>query len=178
MSKAARPKPKKSVRFSAMAQLDLDIDLAVDAPGWPNHCADLAERAVRAALAAAQNTIAGPLELSILLTDDRTQHELNKKWRNKDKSTNILSFPQLEPFAPLEGLIGDLSLAQETVMGEVTALGVGFDAHFTHLLVHGTLHLCGYDHESDEQALVMEGLETDILAQMGIDNPYAEPARG
>lgn len=161
-----------------MSAVDLDIDIAVEAEGWPDNCAGLAEKAVRAALSGASNPVVGPIELSMLLTNDAEQRALNRTWRQKDKSTNILSFPQLDPHAPLEGMIGDLSLALETVINETEAFGVGFDHYFTHLVVHGTLHLCGYDHETETDALVMEKLETDILAQMGIADPYAEPAQG
>lgn len=116
----------------------------------------------------------GPLELSVLLTDDAHQRELNGQWRGKDKTTNVLSFPQFEPFAPLSGLMGDISMAHETLVREANQLGKPFRDHFTHLLVHGVLHIIGYDHETEDQALVMERLETQILAQLGIGNPYAD----
>lgn len=115
----------------------------------------------------------GPAELSVLLTDDVEQQKLNAEWRQKDRSTNVLSFPQIEPFAPVEGLIGDISLARETIEREAEELQKPFSEHLTHLVVHGFLHILGYDHLSDEEASEMEGLETDILATLGIDDPYA-----
>ena len=118
--------------------------------------------------------MAGPAALSILLTDDAAQRELNRQWREKDKSTNVLSFPAIKPFAPITGLIGDISLARETLEREAGELGKPFTDHFTHLIVHGFLHCLGYDHETEDEALAMEGLETQILAQLGIDDPYAE----
>jgi len=133
----------------------------------------LARRAAAAAIAAADIDIAGPLEVSLLLTDDAAQQALNKKWRGKDIPTNVLSFPQADPFAPLSGLIGDISLARETLEREAEELGRPFADHFTHLVVHGTLHLLGYDHIEDDEALVMERLETDILAGLGVADPYA-----
>lgn len=84
----------------------------------------------------------------------------------------MLSFPQIEPFGPVKGLLGDIVLARETLEREALAQGVSVADHFTHLVVHGLLHLLGYDHVEDSEALVMEGLETQILASLGIDDPY------
>ncbi len=118
--------------------------------------------------------VAGAAELSILLTDDAQQRELNKEWRDKDSSTNVLSFPQIEPFGPVVGLLGDITLARETLQREAADLGKSFEDHFTHLVVHGFLHILGYDHLTDAEAAEMEGLETRILAALGVDDPYAE----
>ncbi len=108
------------------------------------------------------------------MTDDAHQRVLNRTWRQIDKSTNVLSFPQLESSAPVMGLIGDISLAQETLARESEAQGVGFVEHFTHLTVHGFLHLLGYDHVAEAEAFQLEGLETRILAALGIADPYAD----
>ena len=110
----------------------------------------------------------------MLLTDDAEQRALNAQWRGKDAATNVLSFPQLEPFAPLAGLLGDISLARETLEREAAELGKSFTDHFTHLVVHGFLHILGHDHIEEADALVMEGLETQILASLGIADPYAD----
>jgi probable rRNA maturation factor len=118
--------------------------------------------------------IMGAAELSILLTDDEEQHELNREWRGKDASTNVLSFPQIEPFEPVVGILGDITLARETLIREAEEQGVTFEAHFTHLVVHGFLHILGYDHLTDEEALQMESLETQILASLGVEDPYAD----
>ena len=118
--------------------------------------------------------VKGAAELSILLTNDEEQHALNKEWRGKDSSTNVLSFPQIEPFDPVVGLLGDITMARETLIREANEQGVTFEAHFTHLVVHGFLHILGYDHLTDEEAEEMEGLETAILATFGIDDPYAD----
>ncbi|MBU1174362.1 MAG: rRNA maturation RNase YbeY [Alphaproteobacteria bacterium] len=136
----------------------------------------MAERVIALALARARADIRGPLEVSVLLTGDAEQQVINNDWRGIDKPTNVLSFPQGEPFAPLSGPIGDLSLAFETLVREAGELGKPFAEHFAHLLVHGTLHLVGYDHQTEDQALVMEGLETEILAELGIADPYADGA--
>lgn len=116
--------------------------------------------------------VAGVAELSIVLLDDAEQQVLNRDWRQIDKPTNVLSFPQIEPFAPVAGILGDITLARETLEREAADLGKSFTDHYTHLVVHGFLHILGYDHIDDEEALVMEGLETQILATLGIDNPY------
>lgn len=151
---------------------EISVEFNQASAGWPEGLDVRARQAVAAALGAADIEIAGPVEVSVLLTDDAAQKQLNKRWRGKDSATNVLSFPQADPFAPLSGLIGDLSLARETIAREAAGLGKPFADHFTHLVVHGTLHLCGYDHIEDDEALVMERLETDILAQLGVADPY------
>ena len=152
----------------------LAIEIARNDEGWPDHLEARAEEAVRAALKASKAKVTGAAEVSIVLTDDAEQRELNRQWRGIDKSTNVLSFPQIAPFGPVSGLVGDIILARETLEREATEMGVSFDDHFTHLVVHGFLHLLGYDHIQDDEALVMEGLETKILATLGVADPYAE----
>jgi len=152
----------------------LAIEIARNDEGWPDHLEARAEEAVRAALKASKAKVTGAAEVSIVLTDDAEQRELNRQWRGIDKSTNVLSFPQIAPFGPVSGLVGDIILARETLEREAAEMGVSFDEHFTHLLVHGFLHLLGYDHIQDDEALVMEGLETKILATLGVADPYAE----
>ncbi len=151
------------------------IDIAVirNDDLWPEDLDARAEQAVLAALAFAKPKVKGAAELSILLTDDEEQRELNRQWRGKDSSTNVLSFPQIEPFDPVVGILGDITLARETLLREAAEQGVTFEAHFTHLVVHGFLHILGYDHLDDDEATAMEALETQILASLGIDDPYA-----
>ena len=106
--------------------------------------------------------------------DDAEQRTLNAEWRDKDTSTNVLSFPQIEPFGAVTGMLGDISLARETVEREAEELQKPFSEHLTHLVVHGFLHILGYDHVSDDEAHQMERLETDILASLEIADPYAD----
>ncbi|MCB9984017.1 MAG: rRNA maturation RNase YbeY [Rhodospirillales bacterium] len=106
-------------------------------------------------------------ELSIVLANNDFVQKLNKEWRGKDRPTNVLSFPQDEPM-----LLGDIILAYETVRDEAEAQGKRFEAHATHLLVHGLLHLLGHDHIEDDEAATMEALEIEILAALNIKNPY------
>jgi probable rRNA maturation factor len=150
----------------------LQIAFAVESEGWPDGLEEIADRAVFEALAQSGARVKGVAELSILLTDDAEQQVLNRQWRGMDKPTNVLSFPQIEPFAPLEGLIGDIVLARETLEREAADLGKPVTEHFTHLVVHGFLHILGYDHIEDDEAAEMEGLETRILARLGIADPY------
>lgn len=129
---------------------------------------------MREALLQSKAKVKGAAELSIVLTDDAEQQELNRDWRGKDSPTNVLSFPQIEPFGPVIGILGDIILARETLDREAIELGKPFEEHFTHLVVHGFLHILGYDHIEDDEALVMEGLETRILATLGIPDPYED----
>ncbi len=160
-----------------MATPPLEIAVIVNDEQWPDGLEARAETAVLAALAGARAKVTGAAEVSILLTNDAEQHELNRQWRGKDSATNVLSFPQIEPFGPVTGLLGDISLARETLEREAAEQGVAFEAHFTHLVVHGFLHILGYDHMTDAEAAEMEGLETVILHGLGIEDPYADDAR-
>ena len=117
-------------------------------------------------------TIDNASELSILLCNDEMQKQLNHKWRNIDKSTNVLSFAQIAPFSEIKGLIGDISLAYETIKKESEELNISFEDHFIHLIVHGFLHILGYNHENINDAKIMEDLEIKILKNLAIDNPY------
>ena len=151
----------------------LDIAVIINDEAWPDNLEARAEQAVLAAIKLAKPKLKGAAELSILLTNDEEQHELNKQWRGKDSSTNVLSFPQIEPFGPVVGILGDITLARETLVREADEQGVSFADHFTHLVVHGFLHILGYDHLDDAEALQMESLETQILATLGVEDPYA-----
>lgn len=118
-----------------------------------------------AALAAQPKKGARKGEISVVLADDAFVRELNRTYRGKDKPTNVLSFPSGEH-------LGDIVLALETVAREAEQQGKSFKAHAQHLLVHGTLHLLGHDHEQESEAEVMEQLEVKILKKLGVANPY------
>ena len=149
--------------------------------------AALADRAARAAIAESRyrqlSDAPRPLELSIRLTSDEEVHALNAQWRGKDKPTNVLSFPLAEEDelkdAELDGpelMLGDIVLARGTCLREADEKQIPLEQHAAHLLVHGTLHLLGYDHHEDEEAADMEARETRALARLGIANPYEEAA--
>lgn len=136
---------------------------------------NIVENAARAAwrAAATDGTLARDCEISIALADDALVRALNRDYRGIDRATNVLSFPAGDPGAPgRPWLIGDAVLALETVEAEASEAGRPVVDHVTHLVVHGVLHLLGYDHETEADAAVMETLEIDILAGLDIENPY------
>jgi probable rRNA maturation factor len=160
--------------------------MSVETDGWPpdGELRQMAERAIAAAVAEVRaiSATALPLsypspqgggdvpmaEVSLLFTDDDHIRRLNSAYRGKDKPTNVLSFPQSG--GPL---LGDVILAWETVQSEAALAGKPLEAHMAHLIIHGFLHLLGYDHETEEDAGTMEALERAALERMGIADPYA-----
>jgi probable rRNA maturation factor len=163
------------------------LEVVTDAgANWPANTdwSALAEKSVRAALE--QTPQAGLIglpacvEVSVKLSDDAEIQQLNAAFRGKDKATNVLSFPMvqadlLEAMANTddgEVLLGDIILAHETCAREAGERGISLIDHATHLIVHGTLHLLGHDHENDVEAETMEALERTALASLNIDDPY------
>jgi probable rRNA maturation factor len=153
----------------------VDIDIAVEAGGWPDEASLtlLVDRAVDAAFA--ETGVTGHSELSIVFSDDAHVQTLNAGWRGKDKPTNVLSFPAF-PYVrgnPLPPMLGDIVLAAETVSGEAALEDKPVENHITHLVIHGLLHLLGHDHETDAEAEEMEAIERAALARLAIPDPYA-----
>ena len=163
------------------------IETFVQAEGWPKaDWESLAERAVFQALSASSYamflTLATPIEIAIRLASDADVQALNKDYRENDKPTNVLSFPMLDAEemagladgdeSEMEILLGDIILAYETCAREAIEKNVPLAAHATHLIVHGTLHLLGYDHIADDEANEMETLERRAMAALGLHNPY------
>ncbi len=146
------------------------IDVLVESELWKG--SDDAEPVVRRAIAEAAATLSTPgAELAIVLTDDSAIRLLNRNWRGVDAATNVLSFPTGRTGGdPL--LIGDVVLAYETIATEARADGKPFAHHVAHLVVHGFLHLLGFDHERKKDAEAMERLERDILQRLAIPDPY------
>jgi probable rRNA maturation factor len=162
--------PKKTV-----PALRVSLDLSVEAGDWgpKRHFGALARKAVAAAIA--ELGLTGDTELSLLLTDDASIRVLNAEWRGKDKPTNVLSFPAfpVKPGDAIPPMLGDIVIARETVVAEALAEAKPFENHLSHLVVHGFLHLLGYDHEDDDEAEEMEAAERRILARLAIPDPYA-----
>ncbi|TWB22463.1 putative rRNA maturation factor [Nitrospirillum amazonense] len=158
-------------------------------PGVEDLVTAAARKALRQVLAVDADALPeGEGEVSILLSDNAAVRVLNHQYRGKDKPTNVLSFPMLgdededEEFELPEGmerppyLLGDIILAYETLMTEAAEQNKPVANHLTHLVIHGVLHLLGYDHIEDAEAETMERLETAILADMGIADPYRDGA--
>ncbi len=156
--------------------MTISIDVGVEAGDWAgeDELAALSRRAVDAAVSRLGLGDAGS-ELSIVFTDNEAMRALNAQWRGKDKPTNVLSFPAfpLSPGDPPGPMLGDIVIAFETVKSEAELEGKPFDDHLRHLVVHGFLHVLGYDHENDTDAEEMEAAERAILADMGIADPYS-----
>jgi probable rRNA maturation factor len=167
-----------------MSQIALPlIEVLVAADCW--HNAPGAEAVIRRAIVTAAGSVdadIGGAELAIMLTDDSTIRALNRDWRGLDKPTNVLSFPVQPPTAASKTgdaprMLGDIAIAYETLRREADHEGKPFNHHLTHLAIHGFLHLIGYDHEDDADAEVMEAREAEILARLGIPDPYADQER-
>ena len=164
--------------------------MAVGASAWRTHLADPEEICRRAAKAALARLPLPPwlarAEVSVLLADDATVRRLNATWRGQDRATNVLSFPTFQripeaaprhlPEGPVP--LGDVVLALETVRAEAETAGRSLADHASHLVVHGCLHLVGYDHQDGADAALMESLERAALEGLGIADPYADDVEG
>jgi probable rRNA maturation factor len=134
----------------------------------------LARRAIEAGLQASGARILDGAEVSVLLADDAEARALNERWRGVDKPTNVLSFPAAAPDKTAAApLLGDIAVAFETVEREAAEEGKTFTDHAAHLVVHGFLHLLGFDHQGAGEADRMEAIEARALARLGIADPYA-----
>lgn len=167
-----------------MTPAEIDIAVSVEDDAWTQALPggeELCRTMAAATIAEAAGDLDGPsVEISVVLSNDAAVQDLNRDYRGQDKPTNVLSFATLDDDdspvvvgAPI--LLGDIILAYETCAREAAEQGKSVAHHTAHLVVHGTLHLLGWDHEEDEaEAEEMERLETRILAAFGINNPYAE----
>jgi probable rRNA maturation factor len=154
----ALPEARRVTRKAALAALALTTDLPA---------------------AASQAARPQATELAVVLADDALLHALNKEYRGIDKATNVLAFAYAEsesesaPAFEENDVLGDVVIAFETARAEADQAERGLSAHLSHLVIHGVLHLLGYDHENDRDAEAMEDLEIQALAAIGISNPYA-----
>lgn len=164
---------------------DLDIDISLANKNWQAALPaieEIAEKAVRKAFEVAEKSERlkeqKRIEISLRFSDDLEVRQLNRQYRNKDKPTNVLSFPQASadirrPEAGQPFFLGDIILAYETVENEAKMAEISLESHTIHLVVHGLLHLLGYDHENDKDARLMENTETEILEMLGQSDPYS-----
>ena len=161
------------------------IDIISAYPGWSAICQTaegFAREAAELALLRGSEAFgiawSGPVELSVKLVEAAEQRRLNRDYRSRDKPTNVLAFPAWDPAAPLPPglpvLLGDVVLDCETVAREASEQDKSFADHLRHLVVHGVLHLLGYDHRTPGEAAEMEALETAILAELGVPDPYRD----
>jgi probable rRNA maturation factor len=162
------------------------VDVLIESPSWEK-AEPAAEAVVREAVsraAAATDVGAAAAEVAVLLCDDATIAALNAQWRGREEPTNVLSFPAppasdlpaSDPAASDSSVpvhLGDIAIACETVVREAREQGRTVSQHLAHLAVHGFLHLLGYDHQTDQEAQHMETLEREVLATLGISDPYA-----
>ncbi len=169
-----------------LAPSSVTVDVLIESPLWEK-AEPAAEAVVREAVsrAAAATDVGEPTgEVAVLLCDDAMIAALNAQWRGREEPTNVLSFPappasDLPPSGlpasdpPVPVHLGDIAIACETVVREAREQGRTVSQHLAHLAVHGFLHLLGYDHQTDQEAEHMEALEREVLATLGISDPYA-----
>ncbi|WP_052464086.1 rRNA maturation RNase YbeY [Methyloceanibacter caenitepidi] len=180
--------PRPSTR-PAPATCALDVDVVRHDGAWTERGISdaMVELATHAALACAPPSKAAHCEVTVVLTDDAEIRDLNRTWRGKDEPTNVLSFPSgdmpdaagafdddTQDGAPV--LLGDIVIALETTAAEAAEKAIPLSDHVSHLVVHGALHLLGFDHLDDTEAEQMEDLERQALASLGIADPYADDA--
>jgi probable rRNA maturation factor len=155
--------------------MSLIIEARVDCAGWnalPG-LETMAAESLQAALDESGDILTEDAEVSLLFCDDAQIRDLNCKYRGHDKPTNVLSFPGPEPIETAH-VLGDIAIAHETVAREAQEQGKTLGQHCRHMIVHGFLHLLGYDHEDEGEAEAMEAMEIRILKRFGVDSPYRE----
>lgn len=168
--------------------MNISVDVVINHPAWESVAiplGDFAQDIVGLTLSMAElppELNGREIEVCVVLTDDSEIHILNRDYRGMDKPTNVLSFANLDSDSAADELaqksmpfaLGDVIIAWETMQREALEQNKEFLAHLRHMMVHGTLHLLGYDHMNDEEAAEMEGLEIEILEKMNVENPYAD----
>jgi probable rRNA maturation factor len=162
-----------SRKRAASPGVTLKVEIVRHGDAWAGEVTDaVLKQAARAALRAAPSLPQGTYQVTLVLTDDGEMRTLNRTWRGKDAPTNVLSFPAGHVGA--QGFLGDVVLAHETARKEAREQTIALQDHVSHLVVHGVLHLLGFDHTEDEAAERMETVERTALAALSIADPYAE----
>lgn len=149
------------------------LDLRIEEDSWTDEAGD-PEAVCQRALDAARAIALVDGEVALLLTDDAEMHQLNRDWRGKDKPTDVLSFPADEMDEPF---LGDIAIGLGVARGDAATRGIKLADHLSHLVIHGYLHLIGYDHIADDEAREMEDIEIRALASLGIGDPYEARSR-
>jgi probable rRNA maturation factor len=162
-----------SRKRSAVSGTTLAVDIVRHDEAWSGLGDARLERAARAGFEAAPPRRSGAYRVTLAFTDDAEMRALNRTWRGRDSATNVLSFPADGTIGEPD-FLGDVVLAFETTLKEAREQGIPLDDHVSHLVVHGVLHLLGFDHADDTEAERMEELERRALASLGIADPYAE----
>ena len=165
-----------SRKHAASTGVMLEVEIVRHGDAWPGEITDaLLEQAAHAAFAAAPSLPQETYQVTLVLTDDAEMSNLNRIWRGKDAPTNVLSFPA-GPAGQVgaQGFLGDVVLAYQTTLKEAHEQAIALQDHVAHLVVHGVLHLLGFDHTENDAAARMEDIERAALASLGIGDPYAE----
>jgi probable rRNA maturation factor len=158
------------LKMQIQTEMPVDLQIAVDpVPDVSTDNLDIAVSALRAVTG--DDRLAG--EVCLRICDEDESRSLNASYRNRNEATNVLSFAADEAIRTEVGLLGDLAVCWPVLVYEAGAQGKALGDHFTHLFVHGVLHLLGYEHDTSDDATRMENLEVQTLAQLGISNPYA-----
>ena len=157
-----------------MKPISLNLEIIIESELWNNPpvSSKFLETSALNALRLGSDDLTSPCEINLLLCDDAKIQSLNKSWREQDKPTNVLSFPAAYVSPDGNDFLGDIAIAYETVEREAKEEQKTLQDHLAHLVIHGVLHLLGFDHIDDEEAEEMEELERLALAEMGIANPY------
>ncbi len=169
--------PSRKGADASSVTLEVEIERHGDAWREAAFNRGLIEQAARAAIRAAPPLSPGTYQVTLVLTDNAEIRALNRTWRDKDAATNVLAFPAHDKVKG-PGLLGDVVIAYETTAKEALAQHIAFDDHVAHLVVHGVLHLIGFDHIDDAEAERMEAIERTALGSLGIADPYADNAEG
>jgi probable rRNA maturation factor len=151
-----------------------ELSLIIADPRWTQVLPDCETFSESVLQAAAAHQRVGAHALTVLLSNDDTLRALNSQFRGKDAPTNVLAFPTAMPTPEGAAFLGDIAISFERVRDEATTAGLGFGDRLAHMLIHGYLHLLGYDHQIDEDAEKMEAGEIAVLGTLGIANPYEE----
>lgn len=158
--------------------LTVEIDISIEEEAWEHYLKDTHDfsfKVIESVLRSLSDKVNEPVEIALLLSGNEALQDLNRSWRGKDSPTNVLSFPASRDFPPYPGqprFLGDIAISIDMVISEAEDQRKSVEHHIAHLLIHGTLHLLGFDHETDDEATEMENLEIELLNRLNIPNPY------